>query len=357
MADDPHEATRTDVARSASATIPPNIMRYLQLVLARRGHDLRPALSAVGIEQHALDAPDLRTSYRQGSAVIQQGIRATGDTGLGLEVGAAQHVTSWGLVGLALLSSPTLGDALSLGVRHQNMTGAMLVWSLDRQGDEMSLRLDLPDPGLDPDVGVFLVDEGLASVVALVREGLGPEFTPRSVHLAFPRPAHADRYEEHFGCAVRFDRPSSSVTFPAHWSARPMPGHDPWTLASVLQLVEEGATPRREQQDLLESIEVAVSQGLPHVPSFDDCARRHNLSARTLRRRLAACGTTYEAIVDSVRRSRVEQVLAHSSLTFRDVARQVGFADERTLRRAVARWHGITPSELRTATLERAGTT
>ena len=346
MPDDPHHHVSV-TSRSATATIPPSIVRYLKLVLMRRGLDLQPALSAVGLEPDILDSPDLRSSYRQGSAVIKQALRMTGDSGLGLDVGSAQQATSWGLVGLALLASETLQDAVALGVRFQNMTGAMLEWSLHDRGRRFALHLDLPDPGVDPEVGVFLVDEGLASVVAVTRQSLGDHFAPDEVALSFPRPPHAERYSELFACPVRFGAATTSLVFPAAWSRRPMPGHDPWTLAATLQLVEAAAQSRVGQQDLLEGIEISITQGLPDVPSLEDVARRHNMSTRTLRRRLAACGTTYEAIVDTVRRLRVEQLLSRPPITFRDVARQVGFSDERTLRRAVARWYDLTPSRLR----------
>jgi AraC-like DNA-binding protein len=90
-----------------------------------------------------------------------------------------------------------------------------------------------------------------------------------------------------------------------------------------------------------------VAQSLPEVPSFAEQARQHVSSERTLRRRLADCGTTYEAVVDGVRRERVDRLLRRVELTLRDIARQAGFSDERALRRAVHRWHGVSPVRLR----------
>nr|WP_306459809.1 helix-turn-helix domain-containing protein [Streptomyces sp. Ag109_G2-15] len=62
---------------------------------------------------------------------------------------------------------------------------------------------------------------------------------------------------------------------------------------------------------------------------------------------MAECGTTYEAVVDGVRRERVEQLMRRPEPTLRDIARQAGFSDVRALRRAVHRWHGVTPDRLR----------
>lgn len=120
-----------------------------------------------------------------------------------------------------------------------------------------------------------------------------------------------------------------------------------------MELLGEQAASRRDQQDLLEVLEISIAQSLPDVPSFVEQARRHASSERTLRRRLAECGTTYEAVVDGVRRERVEQLLPRPGLTLRDIARQAGFSDVRALRRAVHRWHGVPPARLRGEAAER----
>lgn len=137
------------------------------------------------------------------------------------------------------------------------------------------------------------------------------------------------------------------MVFPTAWAARPMPGRDRVTYTAVVELLAEQVASRRDQQDLLEVLEISIAQSLPDVPSFVEQVRRHASSERTLRRRLAECGTTYEAVVDGVRRERVEQLLRRSGLTLRDIARQAGFSDVRALRRAVHRWHGVSPARLR----------
>ncbi|MFJ4671536.1 AraC family transcriptional regulator [Kitasatospora purpeofusca] len=336
-------------SRSTSATIRPSILRYLAVVARERGIDLQPDLTAVGLDTAVLQSPELRVSYRQGSSVIARALDLTGDPALGLAVGGAQRMTAWGPLGFALLASETLRDAVELGVRCQNLTGAMLVFSIQAGHGGFALRADLPDPELDQAVGVFLLDEALSSVVTLIRLAVGDSFAPRLVEFAYPAPADSTRHGELFRCPVRFGAEANRCVFTPGWARSPMPDRDPWALASMMALLDREMSSRREQQDLLEVLEVAIARSLPEVPSVAEQARRHSTSERTLRRRLAQCGTTYEAIVDGVRRERVEQLLGRSSLTLHDVARRVGFADERALRRAVRRWHGMAPLELRRA--------
>jgi AraC-like DNA-binding protein len=343
-------------SRSTSATIQPNILRYLVMVADERGVDLRPLLSQVGLDETLMRSAALRVSYRQGSAVIRRALELTGDERLGLRVGAAQHLTAWGLLGFALLADDTLRHAIETGVKYQNLSGAMTVWSTDMGEDgAFVLHADLPDPAIDPGVASFLIEEGFASVVTLSRLAVGPGFAPRVVEFSGLTPSQSDLYGALFGCPVRFGAPADRIVIDPAWARARMPGRDPVTYASTLETLDAQMASRHDQQDLLEVLEVSVAQSLPVIPSFGEQARRHATSERTLRRRLADCGTTYEALAEGVRRERVEQLLLRPELTLRDIARRAGFSDERALRRAVRRWHGTSPVHLRERMLRGTG--
>ncbi|MFM9457290.1 AraC family transcriptional regulator ligand-binding domain-containing protein [Streptomyces europaeiscabiei] len=78
-------------SRSTSATIQPNILHYLASVAEERGVDLRHVLEQVGLDETVMCSAALRVSYRQGSTVIRRALELTGDTRLGMRVGAVQH--------------------------------------------------------------------------------------------------------------------------------------------------------------------------------------------------------------------------------------------------------------------------
>ncbi|MGW2741379.1 AraC family transcriptional regulator [Streptomyces sp. NPDC001450] len=357
MSDAPAAVTSPGTNRSTSATIAPNILRYLARVADEYGVDLQPLLTRVGLDPTVMASAALRVSYRQGSDVIRQAVALTGDEHLGLRVGAAQHLTAWGLLGFAMMAAGTHQEAIETGVRYQNLSGTMTVWSARWEDAGYVLRADLPDPALDPTVAVFLIEEAYSSVVTLTRLSVGAAFAPRAVEFAFPAPRDTRPFDELFRCPLRFDAPGNVMVIPTRWACAAMPGRDPITYTSVLDVLEREMASRRDQQDLLEVLEISIAQSLPAVPSFPEQARRHASSERTLRRRLAECGTTYESIVDGVRREQVEQLLRRPELTLRDITRQAGFADMSALRRAVRRWHGVTPLELRSELLEREAPT
>jgi AraC-like DNA-binding protein len=336
-------------SRSTSATIPPIILRYLIAVAGEVDADLRPALAQVGLDETMLGSTELRVSYRQGSEVIRRAVELTGDPHLGLRVGARQHPTAWGPMGFALLAADTLREAVETGVRFQNLSGAMVLWSAGQGDAGFTLWADLPDPALDPAVATFLVEEAFASVVAVARTALGPGFQPEVVQFAFPAPVDRSGFDDLFACPVRFSAPRNALVYRAEWVRATMPARDPVTYAALLDLLHAQVASRRTRQDLLEVLEISIAQSLPAVPTFAEQARKHAAGERTLRRRLAECGTTYEELADGVRRERVEQLMRQPELSLTDITRRVGFSDVRALRRAIRRWHGVTPLELRRA--------
>lgn len=71
------------------------------------------------------------------------------------------------------------------------------------------------------------------------------------------------------------------------------------------------------------------------------------LHPRVLQRLLKAEGFTFNGITDNVRRRRTWHLITATELPFGQVAAQVGLNEQSSLTRAVQRWFGMTPSQLR----------
>jgi AraC-like DNA-binding protein len=89
-----------------------------------------------------------------------------------------------------------------------------------------------------------------------------------------------------------------------------------------------------------------------HLPdgraTLTSAARDAGMSARTLQRRLHAEGTSFEALVEAVRRARALAFLdAHVSIG--EVAYLLGYAEPSVFHRAFKRWTGTSPEAWRSA--------
>jgi AraC-like DNA-binding protein len=83
--------------------------------------------------------------------------------------------------------------------------------------------------------------------------------------------------------------------------------------------------------------------------SLEQLAAHLDLSPRTLRRRLAADGVSFSALVDEGRRDKALRLLRSSRLPIERIARQLGYTSASTFVRAFHRWTGKTPVQYRRA--------
>ena len=79
--------------------------------------------------------------------------------------------------------------------------------------------------------------------------------------------------------------------------------------------------------------------------SADEVARRLFVSQSTLRRRLQSEATSYQQLLDQVRRYRCEKALAERWLPGKSIAGQLGFSQANSFYRAFGRWTGMTYTE------------
>jgi len=82
-------------------------------------------------------------------------------------------------------------------------------------------------------------------------------------------------------------------------------------------------------------------------PSMRRAASLVDVSMRTLARRLAACGTNYQAVVDEVRFRRASTLLRNVDRPFSEVAWSVGFDDQANFSRMFRRIGGLSPRQFR----------
>uniref|UniRef100_UPI002454AE20 helix-turn-helix domain-containing protein n=1 Tax=Nocardia abscessus TaxID=120957 RepID=UPI002454AE20 len=71
------------------------------------------------------------------------------------------------------------------------------------------------------------------------------------------------------------------------------------------------------------------------------------MSSRTLSRRLHEEGTSFRALLDEVRQTMSEVLLAHTDMTTEQVAARLGYAEAASFIRAFRRWQGCPPQTFR----------
>ncbi len=77
------------------------------------------------------------------------------------------------------------------------------------------------------------------------------------------------------------------------------------------------------------------------------CAQSMNISARTLRRRLAENRTTFSEVFEAWRMTTAKQNLSKHDMPIAAIAARLGYNHSSNFERAFKRWTGVSPSNFR----------
>jgi len=148
---------------------------------------------------------------------------------------------------------------------------------------------------------------------------------------------------------VRFDQPHDRVIFQRDLGAATPPSANAavWSYlcsqadAKLRQLVQTSVSER-----VRDAIDSRMAEGVSlaglHIASI---ARGLGIGERTLRRELAAQGSSFRALVDEARRQRARTALTRG-VALSEAASFAGFADASAFSHACRRWFGKPPSAL-----------
>lgn len=332
-----------DTTRYTTANLPVHLLRCLAETSKELGIDPTRLCLGLGFDVADLSNPSCRISLRQASAMIRRALEMAPRRALGLELGVSETIASIGLVGYAMLTSPTVKDAIAVGIALQRHTGPLMHFDLTT--DARSLSICATNVFLEPDIEAFLVEEAFGSFMKIGRSLAGDGFQPKAVDLSYPRPDYADQYARVFQCPVRFEQEHNLFACDAAWGRRAIATSDPLAHRQALEFLQTALPPEPEGTDFLESIERIVRRDLRHAPTLAAIATQLCMSERTLRRRLADQGVSYQAVIDTIRKKRAFTLLSNPRLSIEDVAHAVGFSDSHNFRRAFKRWTGHGPRE------------
>lgn len=274
------------------------------------------------------------------------------DAGLPYRYGAELRADDFSALGLGLKTADTLRDALRRLVRYIVLLSDSLEYALLDEPDDVTV-LTLTRPAHRR--GARMANEcALAAVMAMLGEAAGRRVVPRAVSFGHPRPDSIAEAHSYFGCPVRYDAHRDAVEFSADTLAMRCRLADQG-LSSLLLAHLEQLRSEQAERSLVDSVHATITDLLPDGPPKKSViARRLGISERTLHRRLAEEGETYQSLTTRARRQAAETLLADSRHSLAEVAFLTGFADQSSFQRAFKSWTRQTPLSYRSNAADSA---
>jgi AraC-like DNA-binding protein len=313
--------------------------------LAERGVSVDELLKGTGLTTQALADQKARLSHRQKIALFKNVHRLTPDPAIGLVAGQRQRISDFGVYGYGVITSATFGKAIAFGIQHVRLAGPVFEKSFRVEGD-----LALFEGRAMFELGPLLplaTEFWFSSIQTLISSVIERPFEARLLRLPYAAPPHAARYEEVMRCPVEFDAPLMQWQFDAALLELPLPNANPMMADVCADFCGRMLEAMETEPALVRTIKEACLASVGALPRVEEMASRLNLSPRTLHRRLADAGTSYQEIVDGIRSRLAIEFLERTEMAVDDVAERCGFSDVSNFRKAFRKWTGHTPGYYR----------
>jgi AraC-like DNA-binding protein len=252
-----------------------------------------------------------------------------------------EDVGSWGRL---IPGCWRLRDALSCFCRHITLDAPFVKGGLCHTEDHVWFwrrrHLSSRDVGAEIQGEIFT----LASAVKIVRAYAGRSWKPPIVQSG-SQPSSVIPYSQALeGTEVRFGGRTLALAIPYDLLDLHLPDSPPIPPSS-----ESNALPRAAT-DLSGSLQQAITPilGMNPTPCLEVAAEIAEMSVRTLRRRLDSEGSSWQRILDRARFEESQKLMRKApGASLREIAAELGYADQAHFTRAFHRWTGESPSEYR----------
>ena len=326
------------------ASVSASITQAVLHAAVRLGLQRDELLSRCGLNEAQLTDPDGRVAF---SAHEQLWQAVSNDLALpepGLAIGANLSPGPFSVLGYLLQSSATLGDALAAALRYQRLVGEGGELQLHTAGNELRVLYQPLHPHLPATRTRVLA---LMLFWVQLMAPLVQNYRLLRAEFAHPQPGDLTPYQTAFACPLQFGSNDYALVLPLELRNAALIQANP-PLQTLLRQHAEALLARLPSEGLVARVVTLLGAQLAHgEPDRAELARTINLSERTLQRRLADEGSSYQQLLSDTRQQLAERYLDDGQLPAAEIALLLGYSEPSVFFRAFRNWTGLTPGEYR----------
>lgn len=317
-----------------------------------RGLTTSQLLAGTRLTAAQLGETGAAVSASQEIGVVENLIRLLPDeAAIGLRIGLTYHVSAYGVLGLALMSSANGIEALRLAMRFLPLTFSYVAIEHSFRQGQHTLTFSAPST-ISPDLQQFVIERAVGATVRVMQDITASGFELSQARLAGAAPARLapDMPRCLLGASLQWKASENMLSTSQRFVAQPLPLANPTTAAMCERMCEDLVRNRKAKLSTTSLIREYLA-ALPDdgVPKIGDIALMLNTSERTLKRWFLNEGISYRELIAESRHAKANRLLADPALTLTEVANSLGFSDLSSFSQAYKRWTGLAPSTMRSA--------
>ena len=312
----------------------------------RAGVKLEPLLSRTGLTIDQINDPDRRILASNQIAFLEAAAEALDDNLLGFSLAEKFDLRDLGLLYYVMASSETLGEALKRASRYSRITNEAVVLQY-QEGREPRLRLIYS--GIPRHADQQQIEFCMFALVRASCVLSGRRFLPKRVSISHVRTRGVAKFAGLLGNGLEFGANADEINFPTGSAGWALVDADARLNKILVRVCEESLSSRKGKTGSLRvTVENAISPLLPHGQAKANVvAKKLGMSERTLVRRLAEEGLTFNEILQQLKASLAIRYLEEDNMPISRIAWLLGFEEASSFSHACRRWTGKSPRELR----------
>jgi AraC-like DNA-binding protein len=303
--------------------------------LSVRGIDTADMLQAAKLPASAVSG-DVTAPLPRIRDFIDRAAVALKDPLFGMHLADAVPQGAFGLTEFVMRTAPTMQAAIEALTSFAALINPLGQFTLRVDKDVAQVAYNVT--GLRDGLGLHLNEYTIRLVVRAMSSVIEPGIVLQRCWLAHKRSESRSEVAKLMGCDVEYGAGNSGFALQASQLQRVPRGHDP-ALHTFLLNQSRAQLASTARHDIVADVQRSIEARMPSTKvSADDIARALGLSSRSMQRRLLEAGTSYGEVLDHVRQRRYG-ALQRSEREF-DAAHELGFSNQRSVRRCIMRWRG-----------------
>ena len=320
-----------------------------QAIALLREHNLpiAPLLNRAGVSEGDIDNRHRRISALAQGKLLEYAGEALGDHVFGLHLAQQANPREVGLLFYVASAADDIGDALALLARYCRIVNEAVRLKLIRSPEGVIVQTRFV--GLPRHFAWQNTEFTIAALIKGLQEMAGRDFRPTRVTFTLAHNSELPEFERFFGCPVEFSASADQFGLSNETLAIPLVTEDRHLLDTLQPICDAAAKERDTARETLRClVENEVQKLLPHgKANRRRVAKALGLSERILSQKLAEEGTSYNDVVDRLRRSLALEYIKETSISLAQIAWLLGYEGPTSFNYAFARWTGRSASEAR----------
>jgi AraC-like DNA-binding protein len=326
-------------------TLSPRFVAYVRDYLMDRSVDPEPVFQELGIPIRQTDEFDAPLPVPKVAALLQRAAVVSDNPCMGLHMAQNYHYEGSSLLILAMLAAPSVEEGIRCLCRYDRFidTGIEARFDFDRPQAEFTARLLAAD-----DVTVDQLNEYLLSfLVQALNTATRKPVPVTEVEFRHPAPHNRSALERHFRAPVAFGCDSNRLYFDRSFLQERFLSSHAMLYDILVNALKTYFCPSNQSSVFVDMVCREIIRCGNEEAGTERIAGRLAMSSRTLRRRLADEGCSFQEVKDLARENRAKYYLSRTNMPLSEIAFELGYSELSAFSRAFRRWVGQTPQSYR----------